>query len=491
MRSTPSRSPRSSLYEGAFWLLLGSGGQKLLGWASGIALARLLAPRQFGVFALAALVYEAAALFEGVGAVQYVVAAENPEPNLEAAHRLNLAAALALAVVLAALAPAAAAFFHQERLAALVPVLALSLPLGAMGAVQGALAERELRLAELARRRLAVNLAAVLLMVGLAAAGLGVWALILPVPLRSAAGAWLNRRLHPWRPRRPGWNGARDVIRYGRHIVGERLASYLSDQMDNAAVGRVLGPHALGIYDFAYQAAMMPLKWGADLASRLAFPALAFRARSRSGDSPVGERDFLEAVGWMAFVAGPLVAGMVVIAGDWVRVLYGVRWTPTVPLIRILAPAALVVLCARPSLVWLQAAGHEAWPARIRIASLPLVALALALSVGHGVVAVAAAMAAVLVVEGLAMMAAALRAGAAGTGAWLRALWWGLSPSLIMLLVLATAARGLDGAGSSWTRLAVLLPLGVVVFVAAAAVLARSRLVEIARLLRHRSHGDG
>ena len=60
-----------------------------------------------------------------------------------------------------------------------------------------------------ARRRLLVNSGAVVLMVILAAAGFGVWSLILPVPLRSAANSLVNRQLHAWRPSRGDGGGAR------------------------------------------------------------------------------------------------------------------------------------------------------------------------------------------------------------------------------------------------------------------------------------------
>ncbi len=486
MRSPDSSPLRPALYEGAFWLVLGSGGQKLLGLLSGIALARLLSPDQFGVFAMAALAYELAVIFDGMGTAQYVVADRSEAPRLDAAHRINLLVAAGLALVLAALAFPVARFFGEPMLGKLIPVLAAALPLGAWGAVNGALLERELRLGALARRRLMVNSGAVVLMVALAAAGFGVWALIVPVPLRSAANSLVNRRLHPWRPSRGG-TGAGEVIAYGRHILGARLAHYVFSQMDNLAVGRFLGTASLGVYDFAYQAAMMPLRFAGDLATRLSFPALAAAARGRP-DARDPEA-FLRASRWMAYAAGPLVAGLVVVAGDWVHLLYGERWAATIPLIRVLAPMALPLLLARPVTAWLQASGFEAWPARIQLAGLPLVALGLWIGVPRGILAVAAAMAVVLALESAATIGAALRAGAAPARAWLGAVWSGLLPSVIMVAGLWPAslwARGLEPVA---LRLALLIPSAVALFAAASALTARDHLVELRDLTRHALRG--
>ncbi len=492
MSTTPSPGLRTALYEGAFWLLLGSGGQKLLGLGAGIALARLLRPHDFGVFAFAALAYELVSLFDGVGTAQYVVAARDADTHLDVAHRINFTMAVALALALGALSPVAAAFFHEPKLVLLIPVLALAIPLGALGAVQGALLEREMRLGAVARRRMVVNLGSVILTVAFAVAGLGVWALVLPVPFRSAGDAWMNLRLHRWRPRWRGRTpGGRAVLNYGRHVLGSKLARYLTHQIDNAAVGRALGASTLGIYDFAYQAAMMPPRVAGDFAGELAFPAFANQARDRSGSPdprPLDPRFFVTTTRWMAFMAGPLVLGLVVVASDWVRALYGPKWLDTIPLIRILAPAGFAVLMARPVIAWMMANGHEAWPARIRFASLPLIGIALWLTVPHGITWVALGMGGMLVLQSAAMIAVALRARASEASAYGHAVWSGLLPSLMMVLVLAPVVWLAGDAGTPFLRLAIFVPGGVALFVAFSAWLARPQLREILALLKHGLH---
>ncbi len=501
MNTTSAPAIRSAVHEGAFWLFVGSGGQKFFGLLSGVALARLLAPRDFGAFALAAFSYELANLFSGLGAAQYVVAAREPERHLDAAFRLNLAMAVGLAVLLVAFGPVAAAFFHEPRLPWLIAGLAAALPLGAIGAVQGALLDRELRLGAVARRRMAVNLGGVVVTVLLAAFGAGVWALVIPVPLKSLATSWFNLRLHAWRPSRARHTeGARQVFDYGRHILGTKIAGFLTHQLDNAVVGRVLGATSLGLYDFAYQAAMMPLRWGGDITTRLAFPALASQARrdesarraeslrapeteARGRDERTDDSAFLTACGWIAFTAAPVVTGLVIVAPDWVRVLYGPKWEATIPLIRTLAPAAFAVLLARPAMAWLQANGREAWPARVQIATLPLFAVALALTVPRGIGAVAAGMAAVLTLQSALLVVAALRAGAASWVAWARSLWSGLLPSLIMAAVLWPAA-GWIGRAPVAGRLGALIGIGLAVFVGVSMVLSRERWRELVALLR-------
>jgi O-antigen/teichoic acid export membrane protein len=192
---------------------------------------------------------------------------------------------------------------------------------------------------------------------------------------------------------------------------------------------------------------------------------------------------FLTACGWIAFTAAPVVTGLVIVAPDWVRVLYGPKWVETIPLIRMLAPAAFAMLLARPVTAWLQAGGHEAWPARVQIATLPLFAAALVVTVPRGIRAVAAGMAAVLILQSALLVAAALRAGAARWTSWLRALWSGLLPSLIMAAVLWPAA-GWFGHAHVAVRLGALVGIGVAVFVGASALFARERWRELVALLR-------
>jgi O-antigen/teichoic acid export membrane protein len=191
----------------------------------------------------------------------------------------------------------------------------------------------------------------------------------------------------------------------------------------------------------------------------------------------------------MAYAAGPLVCGLVVVAADWVRLLYGERWAETIPLIRVLAPMALPLLLARPVTAWLQASGHEAWPARIQLAALPLVAAGLWFGVPRGVLAVAAAMAVVLALESAATVAAALGAGAAPAGAWLRAVWSGLLPSVIMGAGLWPAAIATRGVEPLAARLALHILIAVTLFGAASLLFARSHLIELRDLTRHALKG--
>ncbi len=96
----------------------------------------------------------------------------------------------------------------------------------------------------------------------------------------------------------------------------------------------------------------------------------------------------------------------------------------------------------------------------------------------------AAGMATVLVLQSALLVAAALRAGAARWTSWLRALWSGLLPSLIMAAVLWPAA-GWIGHAPVAVRLGALIGIGIAVFVGASALLSRERWRELVALLRH------
>jgi len=460
-----------------------------LGLAGGICLARLLYPEDFGLFAMAAVGYQLAALFDGLGTSQFVITARDPEPNLNAVHRINLALAFGLALVLCVAAPLLALVFHEPRLVAMLAVMSLALPLGAWGAVQRALLERELRLAEIARRRLLVNTGALTLSVLLALAGAGVWALVIPVPVRSAANSYLNRRLHGYRPLWSGaWSGAAEVIAYGKHIMGFRLTRFFSEQMDNAVIGRWLGAASLGIYEFAYQAAMMPLRLAGDIVSRLTLPMLSRQSREGGGEPTT--RGLLDAVGWTTYVTLPVVMGLVLIAPDWVLLLYGERWSEAAGLMRWLAPAAFFQLLAYPMVAWMQAAGHEATPKRVQVVFLPGLVVLLALTVSQGLLFVAMAVSAWLIAQSVTLMLVGCAQGAVSVRTLARCVWLAMLPSAIMLAVLIPCLVLPSSIEILVLRLLVTVVMAVALFCLASAMVARPRLYELRDLIRSRG-SDG
>jgi O-antigen/teichoic acid export membrane protein len=126
---------------------------------------------------------------------------------------------------------------------------------------------------------------------------------------------------------------ARELFSYGRFVTGFTILQFAASEVDNLVVGKILGFEALGLYTMAWMLANLPATHIARTASVILFPAYSAIQHERE-KLRVAYLTVLRAVGGVAI---PAAAGLIALAPDIVRVVYGERWMPGVSALRILA----------------------------------------------------------------------------------------------------------------------------------------------------------
>jgi PST family polysaccharide transporter len=309
--------------------------------ATSVLLARLLAPGDFGLVAMAATVTSFAGLFVDFGLSTATLQRKDIDQNtVSALYFINLGAGLAFTLAAIAAAPLAAHAFGDERVLPAVIGLALPILLGAAAAQHRALLQRAMRWSALQRVDLASQVAGAGFGVVLASCtDLGWWVLIAQVWMWSAVGLLLSRRASGWRPSRvTSWSDARAALGMGLNLTGFNLVNYFHRQFDNVLIGWRFGAIELGHYTRAYGLFMMPL-------TALAWPLMStlLPALSRAHPEPARwKRIYLSFVAPLACLTAPLAGLLFVLSEPLVLSLYGPDWEPTVPIFRALAISILV-----------------------------------------------------------------------------------------------------------------------------------------------------
>ena len=157
---------------------------------------------------------------------------------------------------------------------------------------------------------------------------------------------------------RPGFRVSRESLRhlwgFSGPLVGHRLLFYVHRNADNILIGRYVGVAALGAYSLAYNIMLAPMSRIAGPVQRVLGPVLA-----RMQDEP--ERiaiAWIRVVRLLAMIAVPALAGLVVVAPDFVHVVLGDRWSEAIPLIQILAWVGLLQALQSINADILQARGN-------------------------------------------------------------------------------------------------------------------------------------
>jgi O-antigen/teichoic acid export membrane protein len=169
--------------------------------------------------------------------------------------------------------------------------------------------------------------------------GWGAWAIILQQLITATISTALLFAVCPWRPTLLfSRESLRSLRSFSANVFGQRVLYYLHRNADNLLVGRFLGPAALGAYGLAYNVMLVPF-------TRLAGPLqeVLFPAFSRMQDEPRRIADaWIRATRIVGAVAMPALAGLAVVAPDFVRVVLGPKWSSATPVLQILVWVGLL-----------------------------------------------------------------------------------------------------------------------------------------------------
>lgn len=289
------------------------------------ALARLLAPEQFGLIAMAATVMALlTALTELNVSTVAVQRREIDQDTVSALLIVSLGMAAITIVLCLAAMPLATWFFKDERVGAIVLAMAAAAPINALGGHQYALLSRNMRWVDIqiaSLSGLAAGMAAAIIAAW--AFDAGYWALVIQIWVSAAVGATLTWIFCPWRPSAVrDWSGAKQGLSFGVNLTGAMLLNYVHRQFDNILIGWRWGSEELGHYARAYALLMTPLNFISGPLGTAMIPAL-----SRIQDDPSKWRaGYLDALAVVTMAGAGLAALLYGAATPIIELVLGSGW---------------------------------------------------------------------------------------------------------------------------------------------------------------------
>ncbi len=360
-----------------------------------IVLARVLSPADVGLAAVVLTVYELVAILtrNGISARVVQAGADEVAAVAETAHTLTWIVCGGLTLVQLAIAWPVALAFGDMRLALPIAAMAPIYLATPLSSIQGAFIQREGRVRRFAAASACQVIADNLLCALCALAGLGMWAIILPKLLVAPIWMAFLRYGHPWRARRfpVSLAGGREILRFGRSVLGVELLTTLQTNADNLLVGAFLGAEALGLYFFAFNAGL-----GITLGLVNAFGIAVFpHLCAVREDAGALARRYRQALRTLALIVVPIVLVQVTLAPVYVPLVFGARWEPAIPVLMVICLSALPRPFASATSQLLKAAGRPEielrWQAGITLAFV----LAVLAGLPFGILGVAGAVLAV------------------------------------------------------------------------------------------------
>jgi O-antigen/teichoic acid export membrane protein len=313
-------------------------GFQLVTWAMTLAVVRILTPDDYGLMAITQVFVNVVAGFSNLGLGDALVQQENtPQPVAAAVFGVSMLLSAALTALLALAAYPIAAWYGDPRLVALIQVGSLGFLTNGLATLPRVFLTKSLRIRPMFVMELSSGLAGSIVVVALAYAGFGVWALMLGGlagnVVRLLGFAVLTSEYYVW----PSLDLKliRPLCSYGAYRTLSILAWMIFTSADTLILGRLLGPAELGVYNVALNFAAMPLSKIAPILNSVAFPAFAMVQHK-----PAEARFYLmKATRLMAIVAVPVFFGISAIAPEIVDIVFGPRWVAAKPILAVLSVA--------------------------------------------------------------------------------------------------------------------------------------------------------
>lgn len=298
--------------------------------------ARLLTPKEFGVYAFASVLAVFGAMFTELGMGPALVQRRHLTPeHIRAAFTSALLLGGVMTVLVWFTAPLAAQYAGRPEVAPVVRGFACTYVLSSLTVVSSSLLRRELRFKPL----MLADVGGFLIghgVLGIGAAYLGFGAMSLVV---SAAGTWAIQLAVTYAyVRHPlaltfRWAPFRDLYSFGVRASALRMLEFFSGNLATFMIVRLFDTAALGLYNRAYTIAGQPVQRLASGLTRVLVPSF-----SGIQDDPARMRrvygSSLLALSTLLFT---LSAGLFVCAPEIVRVLLGEGFLAAVPLVQAFA----------------------------------------------------------------------------------------------------------------------------------------------------------
>lgn len=290
------------------------------------AMARLLAPTDFGLVAMASTVTAFITLFSDLGLSTATVQRKNLSQDVVTTlFHINVFLGVGVMLAAIAVAPLAAWGFDDDRVRQLVVALAIPIPLVAAASQHNALLQRGMRWRALQGSALATQVSGMVAGIFLAwKTDLGYWSLVGQAWVSAIIGLVIVWGLCPWRPSwSTNWRSSRSVLNFGLNLSAFNVVNYFHRQFDNLLIGWRWGAAELGFYTRAYALLTLPLSLINGPLGSAVIPALS----RLQGDPERWERSFLDAFGALMLLSCGMTALMITTANPLVAFLFGAEWS--------------------------------------------------------------------------------------------------------------------------------------------------------------------
>jgi teichuronic acid exporter len=318
----------------AKWTFIFQFGQYILTFFLSIVLARMIDPDEFGLTGLLSIfnLIATTLLTSGLGNALVFNKSSN-EDDYTTVFYFNIVVAIFLYLIMYFSAPFIAEFYNDDRLILLTRLICIPFVINAFGFIQSTILVIKLDFKTQSLVKISSLAISVVVAIILALNGWGVYSIVAQVIIQAIVSAVIFWWRSDWRPK--GKFSKESFSRlwaFGSKILWSNLFTQLTQNIDNALIGKIFSPHILGLFIRAKSTKAIPESIFMQTFQSSVFPIL-----TKVNDDPIEYKNkHLQFYRIGVFFIVPLMTVFYFISADFVSILYGKKWMDSVPYLHIL-----------------------------------------------------------------------------------------------------------------------------------------------------------
>ena len=310
-----------------------------ISFISGIILARLLTPYDYGCIGMLSIFMVVAESFIGGGFATALIQKKRPtQEDYSTIFFWNLGMAVVMYAVLFFCAPAIARFYNIPLLGSVLRVQGLVLFFYAFNIIQRNQLRKNLNFKVLSIVTLTTSILSLAITISMAYKGFGVWALVTQQLLLAAIPSLVFWFYVKWRPVWVfSWKSFKELFSFGFYVFLAHVVNQLGQKIQGLLIGKFYNPSIMGYYSKAEGTEKLASNSISSIMTQVTYPLYAEVQDNKAVMSNMIKRLTMT----LAYITFPLMFILLLCAKPIFVLLYSDKWLQSVPYFQVLCFAGL------------------------------------------------------------------------------------------------------------------------------------------------------
>lgn len=324
---------------GMIWTSIQKFSKTGIRFISGIVLARLLTPYDYGCIGMLTIFLVLAEQFIDGGFGSALIQKKRPtQTDYSTIFYFNMALAVVMYIALFFSAPAIARFYRIPLLCDVLRVQGIILFIYALNIIQRSILKKQLKFKVIAVTRIITSIVALIVTIVMAYMGFGVWALVAQYLIGATipmVSFWIYTKWSPsWSF---SWQSFKELFGFGFYMFLTHLINRFATQLQGLLIGRFYDPVTLGFYSKAQSTERLASHTISGVMTSVTYPLYA----EVQDDLPRMHNMIKRLTSTIAYLTFPMLAILLLTAKPIFVLLYSERWLNSIPYFQVLCLAGM------------------------------------------------------------------------------------------------------------------------------------------------------